>query len=287
LTAKEFDAGNSPFSIASGDVDNDGNLDFVVTNTADAKASVLIGNGDGTFKPPASFPVGICPVAVALASLDGGTKLDLKREPAKLPGPPKVFGPFITDPRALYDRDTSRWFVTALLIDTDSSTGNFLPHSEILLAVSDTSDATGSFTQYSIDVTDSDSPECPCVGDQPLLGINEDGIYITTDQFAFSDFSFKTVLVLAIDKFSLAQGTSLRAVSLKTLQQDESPGFAIQPAITLNRRHAVANHGTEFLMNSLDFSGRGDNQLSVWALMNTPRLGSPRFESWRGPSYAR
>src|SRR6266852_4095563 len=77
LTAKEFDAGNSPFSIASGDVDNDGNLDFVVTNTADAKASVLIGNGDGTFKPPASFPVGICPVAVALASLDGGTKLDL------------------------------------------------------------------------------------------------------------------------------------------------------------------------------------------------------------------
>jgi VCBS repeat protein len=27
--------------------------------------------------PAASFPVGVCPVAVALASLDGGTKVDL------------------------------------------------------------------------------------------------------------------------------------------------------------------------------------------------------------------
>ncbi len=208
------------------------------------------------------------------ARLAGPISLNLffKREPAKLQGPPKLFGPFLTDPRALYDEDTKRWFVTALLIDTESSTGNFLPHSEVLLAVSDTSDATGSFTQYSIDVTDSDSPECPCVGDQPLLGINEDGIYITTDQFAFSDFGFKTVLVLAIDKFSLAQGTSLRAVSLKTLPQDEAPGFAIQPAITLNRRHAVPNHGTEYLMSSLDFSGKGDNQLSIWALMNTESL---------------
>ena len=77
LTANEFDAGNSPFSIASGDVNKDGNLDFVVTNTADSKASVLIGNGGGTFQPPVSFPVGSCPVAVALASLDGGTNLDL------------------------------------------------------------------------------------------------------------------------------------------------------------------------------------------------------------------
>jgi hypothetical protein len=194
-----------------------------------------------------------------------------KLAPAKLHGQ-QVYGPFVTDPRALYDGDTRRWFVSALMIETDSSTGDFLPHSEVLLAVSDTNDATGSFTQYAIDVTDSDSADCPCVGDQPLLGINKDGVYITTDQFAFSDFSFKTVLVLAMDKFSLAQGTLIHAVSLKTLQQDEVPGFAIQPAITLNRHDAAANNGTEFLMNSLDFSGTADNQLSVWALMNTASL---------------
>jgi len=37
----------------------------------------------------------------------------------------------------------------------------------------------------------------------------------------------------------------------------------------------TANGGTEFLMNSLDFFGLGDNRLAVWAIINTCVLASP------------
>ena len=66
----------------------------------------------------------------------------------------KSFGPFVTDPRALWDPDTDRWFITALEVDTNPTNGDFLNHSRVLLAVSQTSDATAAFYQYSIDITD-------------------------------------------------------------------------------------------------------------------------------------
>jgi hypothetical protein len=192
--------------------------------------------------------------------------------PAEIHGTNTIFGPFVTDARVVFDDDTKHWFVIALKVDADPANGDFVNHAELLIAVSNSADATAGFRHYALDITDPGFANCPCVGDQPLVGLNRDGLYITTDQYSFSDFSFQAVLMLAVDKYALARGLALTSPSFHLLQQTE-PGFAVQPAMMLQAEPlAHANNGTEFFMNSLDFDGAGDNRLVLWALTNTASL---------------
>ena len=58
-------------SINSGDLNKDGRIDLVVTQPGQKLVSVLIGKGDGTFAPPASYSVGNEPVSTLVADLNG------------------------------------------------------------------------------------------------------------------------------------------------------------------------------------------------------------------------
>jgi hypothetical protein len=76
-----FPAGARPFSVAVADFNADGKLDLVVTHvdetTDNDVVSVLLGNGDGTFPAPQSYPAGSSPRFVAVADLNADSKLDL------------------------------------------------------------------------------------------------------------------------------------------------------------------------------------------------------------------
>ena len=72
-----FSAGDGPFSVATGDLDGDGNLDLAVANYYSDNVSVLLGNGDGTFQTAANYGAGDGPVSVATGDLDGDGNLDL------------------------------------------------------------------------------------------------------------------------------------------------------------------------------------------------------------------
>jgi hypothetical protein len=68
----------TPVSVAIADVNLDGNLDIVVANLNSDNASVLLGNGDGTFKLPVDFSTGgVGSVSVAAADLNGDGWPDL------------------------------------------------------------------------------------------------------------------------------------------------------------------------------------------------------------------
>ena len=74
-------AGQEPLSIAVGDFNGDGKLDIAVQNYYNSlgqiNASVLLGNGDGTFQAPLGFPTSDVPIGLIAADVDGDGNLDL------------------------------------------------------------------------------------------------------------------------------------------------------------------------------------------------------------------
>jgi hypothetical protein len=83
-SAVPYAVGNVPVSLTVGDFNNDGKMDLAVANqcgsggcTEAGDVTVLLGNGDGSFQPAGSYPVGFSPSSVAIGDLNGDKNLDL------------------------------------------------------------------------------------------------------------------------------------------------------------------------------------------------------------------
>ena len=64
--------------MAVGDFNGDGKLDLAVVNYGSSNVSILLGNGDGTFKTAVNYGAGSsAPYSVAVADFNGDGKLDL------------------------------------------------------------------------------------------------------------------------------------------------------------------------------------------------------------------
>ncbi|MBO0910906.1 MAG: VCBS repeat-containing protein [Acidobacteria bacterium] len=71
--------GNQPQSIATGDFNDDGNLDLAIANSRDGTVTLLFGADDGTFQPAPRSPytAGPAPLAIRAADFNDDGKLDL------------------------------------------------------------------------------------------------------------------------------------------------------------------------------------------------------------------
>ena len=193
---------------------------------------------------------------------------------------PPVYGPFTSDPKAYFDVDTQRWFVTLLEIDQDPTTGAFKPKSSVLIAVSTTADPRATWFLYSIDTTNvTGTPEhagCPCLGDQPLIGADAFGFYITTNEFPIFQSGFNGAQVYAMSKKGIEAGLLGPVVAFSGLPLAEGPAYTLQPAITAQGgTHAGGVAGTEYFLSALDFNATLDNRIAIWALTNTSSLDTP------------
>lgn len=60
--------GRFPYSIVAGDVNGDGAIDLATANNNSADMSILLGNGDGTFRTSVEYDAGGLPTSLAGAT---------------------------------------------------------------------------------------------------------------------------------------------------------------------------------------------------------------------------
>src|SRR6266571_2732381 len=167
------------------------------------------------------------------------------------------FKQFTSDPRCFYDKTTNTWFAVILFISSNSKVGR------IDLSVNPTGDPTTPWTTYRINTTDPGNPGCPCFGDQPLLGIDQDNIYVSTNEFSILGPQFNGAQIYAISKSELVGlAKSVHFVHFGDLRIGGAIAASVQPAISFGQPDA------EYFMDSLDPNFTFNSRIGVWAMTN-------------------
>jgi hypothetical protein len=178
---------------------------------------------------------------------------------------------FTSDPRCFYDKSTNTWFAVILFISSNNKVGRFD------LSVNPSGDPTTPWTTYKVNVTDPGNSGCPCFGDQPLLGIDQYNVYVSTNEFSILGPQFNGAQIYAISKSQLvALSKSVNIVHFGNLSIGGSIAASVQPAISFGQP------GAEYFMNSLDPNLTFDNRIGVWAMTNRQAVsegGMPTLSS--------
>jgi hypothetical protein len=209
-------------------------------------------------------------------------------------------GPFVTDPSCYFDQQTQRWFADVLTLEVNPVSGHFLGPNHLDLAVSRTSDPTGSWNIYRLPVQDDGTDGTPnhhcssgpdsrfatnpnaCIGDYPHLGADANGIYLTTNEYSLFGPEFVGAQVYAFSKAALVAGSAMVTVTqfdTHNADPNGNPGFTVWPATSPGTgSFATGNGGTEFFMSS-DAADEANgthvsNDLLVWTMTNTSSLNT-------------
>ncbi|HJQ49371.1 MAG TPA: hypothetical protein VJ838_02535 [Gaiellaceae bacterium] len=214
-----------------------------------------------------------------------------------------VRGQFVTDPSCIYDAQTQRFFVVVLTLDSPPGGGPcqgvFSCVNHLDLAVSQSSDATGAWNIYRIDVTNDGTNAGgvnpgPYLGDYPHMGIDANGVYLTTNAYPWHENGFGGAQIYALSKAQLVAGAAtvnmqhidtFGMVNAPSDAGSTQPGFTVWPAQSPGTQFNTSNNGTEYFLssNAADeaqnpVSGTGgthtSNQLVVWTLSNTASLNT-------------
>jgi hypothetical protein len=175
----------------------------------------------------------------------------------------------ISDPRCLYDSATQAWFFSVVVY-----TGSLFPnHSDLLVLNRNLQSAV---YQFDTTLPNNTAGQCPCFGDQPKLGIDENNVYITVDQFGAGLALETGADLFAISKSQLVKlATTVNFAEFDNLSLGGIGVTALQPAIT------NGNSNVEYLLNSFPYADEAqlipntiENLLGLWALTDTGKVTS-------------
>ena len=201
------------------------------------------------------------------------------------------FGPFTFDISCHYDPDSNRWFHLAVDLDQDVNTGAFNGKNYLDLAVSTSSDPTGDWNIYRIPgindgtegTPDHNCAGGPCFADFPHIGLDKNGVYITTNEFPLFEDGFNGAQVYAISKSALVSGAASIDVYLFDTSQpawrvrDNEPGFTLWPALSAGKQFSTDAGGSNYFVSSnavFDDANGDSEEVIVWALSNTSSLNT-------------
>jgi hypothetical protein len=224
------------------------------------------------------------------ALLNGGQAVDLNTfygyPPAIVRSGPNAGqrGPSITDPSCIYDQAIGRFVHVVLTLDHVGLTASLNGNNHLDIAVSDTGNPLGTWTIYRLPVQNNGTEGTPnhhcnsgfCLGDYPHIGADANGIYLTTNEFAFSGPGFYGAQIYGIGNNALTGGTG-SVVLFDTLGiGPDGAGFTVWPAQTPGNQFDTDNGGTEFLLSSdAVFSDLNtSNTILLWKMLNTSSLNS-------------
>ena len=123
----------------------------------------------------------------------------------------------LADPRAYWDAQAGRWFLTIFTAGQENSSGQLISPSDEYIAVSQTADPFAGYKVFSIDTTDRGQPGCPCYGDFDQVGADHYGFYITTNEFALTGNTYNGAIIYAMSKAKLAEAASQPGVTVPVL----------------------------------------------------------------------
>ncbi|HEV2381143.1 MAG TPA: hypothetical protein VG206_15285 [Terriglobia bacterium] len=118
----------------------------------------------------------------------------------------------LSDPTAIYDKAAARWVITMIAFN------NSFSQNDACIAVSTSSDATGSYNLYAFSYGTT-------LPDYPKLGAWPDAYYLTTDSFPNGGF-FTGAETCALDRTNMLAGNTATAICFQRGTSD----FALLPA---------------------------------------------------------
>jgi hypothetical protein len=199
-------------------------------------------------------------------------------------GPFNVNGPFnegltefTSDPRCYFDPATHTWIAVILTLNPGETA------SGIDIAVNSSGDPTTQWTSYKINTTDVGGqtgprhPGCPCLGDQPTLGVDGQNVYVTTNEFSLKTETFNGAQIYAFAKRDLVSlSPAVHFVHFDKLNVGGALAASVQPAITDTTAPA------EFFLSSIDPTETFDQRIGVWAMTERGAVangGTPKLSS--------
>jgi hypothetical protein len=178
---------------------------------------------------------------------------------------------FTSDPRCYYDPTTNTWFATILFLSGGENPDG--KSSQLDIAVNSSGNPENLWTQYEVDTADVGGNGCPCFGDQPTLGLDQDNLYVTTNEFSILGPQFNGAQVYAFSKKDLVAGVPAHFAHFGHLHIGGTFAASVQPAIS------TGNPSAGFFLSTQD-SEAGDrdatngaaSQIGVWAMTNRTAL---------------
>jgi hypothetical protein len=193
------------------------------------------------------------------------------------------FGTLTVDVGCYYDADARRWFHIALTLEFDPAGGFPAGPNHIDLAVSRGPNPLGEWAFYALPLQndgtqgtpDDDCDFGPCFGDFPHIGADENGVYISTNEFDLFGLRFHGANVYAISKRLLARADDdVDAIRFRTVGRVEGlDAFGLWPSQSPPASFDRREGGTEWFLN---VQRAVDDKITVWALTNTSSLDSSR-----------